>query len=235
MRYLLKKLITLLFSAIVGACAPAKNNEAPFTLVPQAEGTFPGVLILHTSAGLYSHEIDYANMLTEQGYVTVVVNYFADEGLSNINKGYELLASHPKVKGKPIGMVGFSRGGLMAVNKTIELQQQGKKIDAIVAYYLGPKFDPSVKNLPPILFLHGELDNNINPEVFIGFCNLKKQEGSICEVEVFPGGKHAFDHPQAQLGGYDLVITEEANKLAFQFLNKYLKEVNVNESAANKK
>jgi dienelactone hydrolase len=227
--------MTILFSAMLGACALGKNNEAPFTFTPQAEGAFPGVLILHTSAGLYSHEIEYAKMLTEQGYVTVVVNYFADGGLDNINKGYELLASNPKVIGKPIGIVGFSRGGLMAVNKAIELQQQGKTIDAIVAYYLGPKFDPGVKNLPPILFLHGELDNNINPQVFINFCNLQKQEGRTCEIEVFPGGKHAFDHPQAQLGGYDPVITEKANKLAFQFLNKYLKKVNANESTINTK
>ncbi len=174
-------------------------------------------------------------MLTKQGYVTVVVDYFADGGLDNINKGYDLLASHPQVKGQPIGIVGFSRGGLMAVNKTVELQQQGKRVDAIVAYYLGPKFDPSVKNLPPILFLHGELDNNINPTVFVNFCNLQKQEGRVCDVDVFPGGKHAFDHPQAQLGGYDPVITEKANILAFQFLHQYLKEVKVNEPAINKK
>lgn len=227
--------MTILFSAILGACAPSKNNETLYTFAPESKGTFPGVLILHTSAGLYSHEFEYAKMLTEQGYVTVVVNYFAEGGLDNINKGYELLATHPKVKGKPIGIVGFSRGGLMAVNKTVELQQQGKKVDAIVAYYLGPKFDPSVTNLPPILFLHGELDNNINPEVFVNFCNVQKQQGKTCEVEVFPGIKHAFDHPQAQLGGYNPVAAEKANELALKFLKKYLKEAKVDEPTINKK
>lgn len=195
----------------------------PIMYEPIAIGTYPGVIILHTSAGLYSHETDYAQMLAKHGYVAAVVNYFAEGGQDNIINAYDELKKNPKVIGHKIGVVGFSRGAYTGINQ-IAVWGESRTVDAIVSYYIGPSLNIPIQNLPPMLFLHGYEDNNVNPEKILQYCAMQKSEGRICEVELYENGKHAFDHPQARLGGYSEKITSEANKKALDFLDYYLKD-----------
>ena len=220
---MIKKLLTVfsLIAQLLG-CSTPNSIAVPYLYEPTIAGTYPGVIVLHTSAGLYSHETEYAQMLVREGFVTAVVDYFAEGGVENIAKGYEELRKNAKVAGQRIGVVGFSRGAYTAMNQTA-IWDNSNPVSAIVSYYIGPSLPAPNQALPPILFLHGDEDNNVNPEKILQYCDLQKLKGNVCQVEIYKNGRHAFDHPQARLGGYNEEITKKANNIAIEFLNKYLK------------
>lgn len=204
-------------------CATHTSTAVPYIYEPTANGSFPGIIILHTSAGLYSHETEYAQMLTKRDYVTAVADYFAEGGPENIAKAYDELRKNPRVAGQRIGVVGFSRGAFTGINQ-IAAWDDRRPVSAIVSYYIGPSLDIPNQNLPPILFVHGDEDNNVDYKKILQFCDLQKMRGHICQVEIYEHGRHAFDHPQARLGGYSENISNMANKRAFEFLDTYLKD-----------
>lgn len=207
----------------LSGCLSFSSSSTPYIYEPANLGSVPGVIILHTSAGLYSHETDYAQMLTRNGYVTVVADYFAEGGVDNIAIACDMLRKNPKVADQRIGIVGFSRGAFTGINQ-IPVLDDSCPVSAIVAYYIGPSLEIPEQVTPPLLFLHGNEDNNVDPKNILQFCDLQIQNGYICEVEIYERGRHAFDHPQARLGGYNEEITRAANKRAFEFLDFFLKD-----------
>jgi carboxymethylenebutenolidase len=215
-------LALLAFMSQLCGCTTSSSVAAPYIYEPPAAGSYPGVIILHTSAGLYSHETDYAQMLTRQGYVTAVIDYFAEGGVGNIAKAYDELKKNPKVSGQRIGLVGFSRGAYTGINQ-VAIWGNDRPVSAIVSYYIGPSLKIPNQNIPPILFLHGDEDNNVNPEEILKYCDFQKAGGRVCQVQIYAHGRHAFDHRQARLGGYNEELTNLANKKAIEFLNYYLK------------
>ena len=215
-------LIALAFISQLCGCSTTSTIAVPYVFEPPTRGSYPGVIILHTSAGLYSHETDYAQLLTQRGYVTAVVDYFAEGRAENITKAYEMLSINPQVAGSRIGMVGFSRGAFTAINQ-LAIWGDAKPVSAIVSYYIGSSLNTTDSNLPPILFLHGDEDINVDADKIHQFCSTQKARGRICEVEIYQHGRHAFDHLMARLGGYDEVITKQANIKALEFLDRYLK------------
>jgi dienelactone hydrolase len=220
----MRKVFLIAFACIAQLCGCSTRSTiaVPYVFEPPIKGSYPGVIILHTSAGLYSHETDYAKMLTQRGYVTAVVDYFAEGHAENITKAYEILDKNPQVAGSRIGMVGFSRGAFTAISQ-IAVWGDTKQVSAIVSYYIGPSLNVTDTNLPPILFLHGDEDNNVDADKILQFCSTQKARGKVCEVEIYKHGRHAFDHPMARLGGYNEVITKQANIKAIEFLDRYLK------------
>lgn len=213
--------VLALITQLLG-CSTPSQIAVPHVYQPPQPGSYPGVIILHTSAGLYSHETDYAQMLTRQGYVTAVVDYFAEGGVDNISKAYDVLRKNPQTAGQKIGVVGFSRGAFSVLDQ-IAAWGNSRPVSAIVAYYVGPKLNMTDSKLPPILFLHGDQDNHVDPKQIQLFCKAQKSLGGICEVEIYQDGRHAFDHPLARMGAYNEEITKRANIKALDFLNQYLK------------
>jgi len=220
----MRKVLLTIFALILqlSGCSTPSKIAVPYVYTPANVGTYPGVIILHTSASLYSHETDYAQMLAKQGYVTAVVDYFAEGGAENITKAYDTLRKNPQVAGSTIGMVGFSRGAFTALNQ-LEIWGDSRPVSAIVSYYIGPTLNSTQRKLPPILFLHGDEDNNTAVEKIQLFCAAQKSLGGICDVEIYQHGRHAFDHPMARMGGYNEEITKKANIRAIDFLDRYLK------------
>jgi dienelactone hydrolase len=220
----MRKVFVVAFALIAQlcGCSTTSTTAVPYVFEPPIKGSYPGVIILHTSAGLYSHETDYAQILTQRGYVTAVVDYFAEGHADNITKAYEMLSKNPQVAGNRIGMVGFSRGAFTAINQ-MGTWGDSKPISAMVSYYIGPSLNMTDNNLTPILFLHGDEDNNVDADKILKFCATQKARGRVCEVEIYKHGRHAFDHPMARLGGYNEEITKQANIKAIEFLDRYLK------------
>lgn len=84
----------------------------------------PGVLVLHGGGGAGGYEQQYANMLAHHGFTVLCVEYFGAphtrDALVNIPLEEFEAAAHwlldrPDVRGKHVGIVGFSRGGELAL------------------------------------------------------------------------------------------------------------------------
>lgn len=192
---------------------------------PSVTGTYPGVIVLHTSGGLSSHETGYARQVSNQGYVVAVVDYFAHPGtIDNIDLAYIALRDHPKVGNNRIGMVGFSLGAKYAIDRADLYRRFYKRdVSAIVSYYIGPSLG-FVKEIPaPTLFLQGELDVYMKPETLRQHCESNKVPNVPCEVVEYKGTRHAFDQSTTKYNGYDGRARSDAYKRALNFLDTHLR------------
>ena len=194
---------------------------------PSGDRSRPGVIILPTSGGVH-HEISYAHELSRRGFQTIIADYHQSGYYSRIDQAYDKLRSDPRV-GK-IGIVGFSLGGQVAGGYSIfQKQNNGRKIDAIVGFYVGPSppyvHDATTSMLPPYLFLQGEKDDYIPPWRLDQFCARVDPRGDRCKVVEFKGVGHAFDQTRTKsyYSGYDARATKESYELAVQWLDKWLR------------
>lgn len=208
---------------LTGCVTAAGVNGVPHVFLPSGSAKLPAVIVLHTHGGVYSHEIDYARMLTEHGFAAAVVDYHAKGGTDNIKKAYDLLATSPRIDPNRIGMVGFSNGAMYGMSSADFMNKfEGKNVRALVSYYIGSSLRGSSEHLPPMLFLHGDLDKYVSPAAISDLCKFQKSNGKVCESVIFPNTKHAFDQPRTEYHGYDAKVADEANKLALAFLKNHL-------------
>lgn len=207
---------------------------------------YPAVIVLHTAGGLQGHILEFSSQLRKHGYVVEAVPYhFGEEGtrgqgkrrdiiekeLPRIAKAYDRLKKHQSVDPNRIGMVGFSRGSARAIE--FVARYPDRPVQAIVSYYVGC-FTCQVVSLtpgkffPPMLFLHGELDEDTHPWEIEEWCKylveVKGHSDSVCEIIIYPGVHHAFDKESRHYpGGLDEGTTADAFQRAVAFLNKYVK------------
>jgi dienelactone hydrolase len=137
---------TLVAVLVAGCTAPAtipsdelssRLQEHNMVLMPEGEGPFPAVLLLHSCYGNLGHVDAWAAWLRDHGYVAVVVNSMqareldghfdrlavcagralrAGERSRDLSIGIERLRrSHVVDRGR-IGIVGFSHGGWTALD-----------------------------------------------------------------------------------------------------------------------
>ena len=106
---------------------------------PSGQGPFPAIIVLHTIGGLWDHEKIYARKLSNHGYVATAVNWQSGNGEENIINAYEYLIARPDVDPEKIGLVGFSKGGEVALWFASRLGNMDTeyKIAGVVNYYQG--------------------------------------------------------------------------------------------------
>jgi dienelactone hydrolase len=209
---------------ILALLITAESQASVQLFAPSDKGSYPGVIVLHTSGGLYAHETDYARSLRDRGYVVAVVNYFAKGGVDNIDRAYDALRNHPSVGNNRIGMVGFSLGARVAMERTTYYHSSDKReIYAIVSYYIGPQLGFANYTAPPTLFLQGEFDVYVKPLLISNHCVSQNKAGITCEVIEYKGIKHAFDQARTKYDGYDKRTEDDAFRKTVNFLGKYLR------------
>ena len=173
-----------------------------YMYTPSGTGPFPAVIVLHTIGGMRPHVQEFASALSSKGYITLAVNYFSGRGKLAYDKldydqhivdAYDHLITLPMVDPERIGMVGFSLGPRKALKFAYSYPK--KKIRGIVSYYVGRlHLEPAgLPDYPPILFLHGEKDQESDPEEIRLFCVAQNKRQQVCEFHIYQGVRHAFD------------------------------------------
>lgn len=225
-RYLIS--IVLLSTCLGCVTMESKTGipEVPYIFAPDVKGIYPGVIVLHTSAGLYKrdqHEIQYAKLLAKNGYVVAVVDYLYMGTSRNIWKAREILVNRDDVNGK-IGMVGFSRGAAQGLEESQYMNKQNLPIHALVSFYGGSVyFLHKIKGSPPVLFLHGDKDDLYSPEQITDFCEKLKAIDTPCEMKIYPNVTHAFNQTYSDPGYiYSAKATEDSYNRSIEFLNEFL-------------
>ncbi len=206
---------------------------------PAAEGSYPGVIVIHENRGLTDHIRDVARRLAKAGYValapdlasraggtgavgTNIQGFFAnakpEELVSDLNAAVTFLSQQNGVKADKYGVVGFCFGG----GYTLRLAATNPKIAAAVSYY-GPVPDPASQiatTNAAILGQYGANDARVNGTV-PALEQAMKDSGKTFEKRVYDGAGHAFNNDTGQNYNQDAAVA--AWKETLNWFDKYLK------------
>jgi dienelactone hydrolase len=231
-----------------GAIAYRSQHEdvvlAGFLRLPERpEARVPAVVIIHGTGGIDGRGTKWATFLLEHGIGSLEIDYFGPRGVRDgasrrlptpthdVYSALRMLATHPRIDRERLAVLGFSRGGRMALDSAdYTATLAGVRTAAHVALYpqcdggMGLLGDPG---LPPVLILSGAEDHY----QFNGACQaaarLARARGRTATFKAYPGAYHGWDGSRAGLlaFGYvstriepDAAVTRESMQDALAFL-----------------
>lgn len=206
-----------------GAAANAEAvNIVGHLFLPEGKGTFPVVVLMHGSGGIYSAMLDYwPKLLNAQGIGVFSLDTFGPRGVkstaedqsqvpfaadvADVFSALRLLATHPHIDAKRIAIMGFSRGGITAwrtaVDRIAAVQQtDGLRFAAHIQTYAGGCsgifrliVKPGVFDKTPQLWLHGDSDDYTPIAPCQDYAKQIADAGTPVEFVTLPGAWHKFD------------------------------------------
>ena len=208
-------------SELVRRTYPAAGSVVVGTLAlpPAASGRVPAMVITHGSGGILPGREDaWAARLNALGIATFVVDSFAPRGLQSTSRdqsrlstmanladalaALRLLATHPRIDPARIGVMGFSRGGQVALYSALEPLRQGMvdgdlRFAAHVALYPSCSIPYRAERLSsaPILMLLGDADDYTPAAACRDYAAWFAAKGVPIQVIAYDGAYHDFDIP----------------------------------------
>ncbi len=207
---------------------------------PQAEGTYPGVIVIHENRGLTDHIRDVARRLSKAGYVALapdlaaraggtaqidgeqIRGYFGnakpEELVSDLNAAVEFLGQQPGVAPDTFGVTGFCFGGAY----TLRLAAANPKIAAAVCYYgvtPEPASQMSATNAA-ILGQYGSTDARVNATI-PALEQVMLENGKTFEKRIYEGANHAFNNDTGANYNEEAAVT--AWQATLGWFEQYLK------------
>lgn len=190
--------------------ARGENIElaSELTLPAGRDGRLPAVIVVHGSSGVGKREAAWAAFFRQQGYATLVIDYFGPRGVNSksprqptpvgdVFEALARLAAHPRIDPARIVVVGFSRGAVMSVEASNDGGDAtaGVRAAAHVALYPGCRRGriDSARALPPLLILLGTQDDYTTPGECQGLVSWGALRGRAVELVIYEGATHAWD------------------------------------------
>lgn len=211
------------FPALVeGRAQYTDKINGTFTRPAGKDGkSVPVMVIMHSSAGMSPISTgEWSDFFLRMGVATFVVDSFGPRGItSTANDQSQLsygastvdaltalkaVAALPNVDVNKIGVIGFSRGGIAAVNASFNpvikgvMGSSNLKFALHIAYYSGCA-QIATPNKQPILFFIGDADDYYPIDKCNAFVDQLKGKGANLTYIVYPGAKHGFDLDRPQL------------------------------------
>ena len=217
----------------------AHGQGAPVTVVGYlylpagATGPLPAMILKHGSAGLSGAQGEnirkWAARLNGWGVAAFIVDSFGPRGLgesaSDQSKlrsladladafaALKVLATDPRIDPARIGIIGWSRGGAVAMETALEsarlavLAPTDPKFAAHVVYYgmASPQYRDAATDRAPMLFLHGEADNLVPIGPTRDFADWIQTQGNAVTFQSYPGVYHDFDVENGTDGSVSMV------------------------------
>jgi dienelactone hydrolase len=179
----------------------------------------PAVVLVHGSGGVGPREDRWAERLHQAGAATFLVDSFTGRGIaftaedqSQLNslamigdayRALKLLATHPRIDPARIAVMGFSKGGGVALYAAVKRFQRlhgpaGARFSHHIAFY-PPCFityigDEAVTDRPIRLFL-GTADDLAPLERCRAYVERLRRAGADAELTAYAGAHHQFDRP----------------------------------------
>ena len=180
---------------------------------------YPAMVLAHGSGGIEPKDWErWVPLLNKMGVATFVVDSFTPRGIartvddqSQLDQSsndadalfaLKLLAADPRIDPARIGVMGFSRGGIVALETAVDrfrraVVKSDVKFAAHIAFYPGCGLrywgSPSPLTGAPIMMALGELDNYTPARPCLAFADAMKAAGQDVEVHVYAGAQHDFD------------------------------------------
>jgi carboxymethylenebutenolidase len=208
--------------------------------VPQGDGKFPAVIVIHENRGLNDHTRDVARRFATEGFVALAPDLLSrkggtasmespdkareaigtvttEESVADLKATLAFLNEHPKVNKGQLGSVGFCWGGM----RSFTLATESEILRAAVVFYgSAPPLEKLAQTHCPVLGIYGETDERITsrvPEV----AEAMKKAGKSFEYKIYPGAGHAFFNDTG--GRYDAEAAKDAWARTLAFLRANLK------------
>lgn len=199
--------------------------------VPQSEGPFPAVLIVHGSGGVDSRGHSYARALNAAGIATLEIDLWAAHGVSgpetrprspfqtvpDVFAARAYLAARADIEAHRIGLMGFSWGGVMtmlAATRAIQGRFGGGGGFAAFApfypvtwlYNTAPGMD-FADLVGPVLLQVGAADRYDDPDTAETLvARLAAADRERVTLRVYPDATHAWDRRED-----DVVVNDPAS------------------------
>jgi len=208
-----------------------EQEVSAFLALPEGEGPFPAILVIHEWWGLTDWVKDNAKRFAEQGYVALAVDLYRgkttsdpeeahelmrglpdDQAVRDMKAGFEYLQGREDVIFSSIGCIGWCMGGGYALKAALNIPD----LDATVICY-GRLVTDKEELAPiqsPILGLFGEEDRGIPPETVRKFETRAQEAGKEVEIHIYSGVGHAFMRGEPD---------SEATQKAWQEIDEFFK------------
>jgi len=186
----------------------------------QKDGRSPAVILMHGSGGIsQEREHAWARRLNDWGIAAFVLDSFTGRGLKPPNyadKNFlhvvahvldaylslQLLATHPKIDGARVAVMGFSKGGQTSLDAIFEPFRTAAfgpashhKFAAYVPFYPYCNFRHVSKELAaaPMLMLLAGRDEMTEPKPCQNAAAWLKDRGVPVKLVLYPDAHHGFD------------------------------------------
>jgi dienelactone hydrolase len=181
----------------------SSGRSVTYEIFENSTPNVPLLVFLHGSSGPDSEFYRaQAQFFAGNGYEVLLLHYFdASPSRQPTDQNYHVWAQaledlvracgiSPSFIGRPIFVVGDSLGASVA----LAAGSQGLPVRAIAEWYgsLPDKFFYNFKTMPPLLILHGALDDNIpvsSAQQLVQLCAMKQL---ICADHIYPDQQHGF-------------------------------------------
>lgn len=178
--------------------------------VPSSPGPHAAVILLPGSYGWRPDYARFARTFADAGFVALAIDYYGETGRGDspeeerrnwpvwqatVRNAVAYLEATPDVAGRPIGLVGYSRGAFLAIS----VASSTPSVKAVVDFYGGGSdADPpegQIPQFPPILILHGEADDVVPVALAQRLYQRMRAHGGDVEMHLYPGAQHVFNGP----------------------------------------
>jgi carboxymethylenebutenolidase len=207
-------------AALLGTAPPPAGETVAYTgtdsgargylAVPQGEGPFPAVILIHEWNGLVDRVRQVADALAGEGYVALAADLFQartgsspeenmaliqearaepDRMIANLNEAVAFLRARPDVTGR-VGAMGWCFGGGVALTFGLD----GVNHEATAIFYGQLVDDPTrLAALPHEVYgTFGALDGGPSPEQVEAFAAALQQAGVPNDLHIYDDVDHGF-------------------------------------------
>lgn len=206
-----------------------ENQEGSFLALPDGEGPFPAVVVIHEASGLNDNIRGICRRFCDEGYLAMGVDLFDGRnravcmarmlvgamagnldhyGVPALKAALDSLAQRPDVAADRIGAVGFCLGGSIVLTWACTDQ----RLSAIAPFYgAAPRARDAIRRLCPVVGSWPDKDfttraaGTLETELTVA--------GVPHDLKVYPGAKHSFFndqwrnfHPEAAADAWDRVL-----------------------------
>lgn len=209
----------------------------------------PGILVVHEWWGHNEYARKRARMLAELGYTALAVDMYGDgrqaahpedagkfaaevrQNLAVAVKRFEaalhLLQDHATVDPQQIAAIGYCFGGSIV----LQMARQGLSLDAVVSFHgslatTTPATPGVIK--ARILVCDGADDRMVTPEQIQAFHREMQAAGADYKFVSYPGAKHSFTNPDADVFAKQFNIplgyNKKADERSWRDMQKFLQE-----------